>query len=91
MKRWLINVLLKRGAGAANEVVGKAIRHGMTTYGGMLMAQGLADSNQVTALVGGAVALGGILISLGRIWVQNRISYCRNIYQRQYQTARRPA
>jgi hypothetical protein len=73
MKKWLINVLLKRGAGAVNEVVGKAIRHGMTTYGGMLMAQGLADASQVTALTGGALAVGGIIISLGRIWVQTRV------------------
>ena len=74
MKKWVINILLKRGAGAANEVVGKAIRHGMTTYGGILMAQGLADASQITALTGGALAIGGILISLGRIWVQARIN-----------------
>ena len=72
VKKLLFNVLLKRGASAAEETIGKAIRHGMTTYGGVLMSQGLADASDVTALSGGAVALGGIVLSLVRIYVQKK-------------------
>ena len=73
LKGMLFNVLLKRGASAFEEMIGKSIRHGMTTYGGVLMSQGLADANDITALSGGAVALGGIVISIARIWIQKKL------------------
>jgi len=72
MRKLLFNILLKRGATTLEETIGKAVRHGMTTYGGVLMTQGLADSNDVTALSGGAVALAGMVLSLARTWVQKR-------------------
>ena len=73
LKKLVVNILLKRGASAAEEALGKAIRHGMTTYGGVLMSQGLANADQVTALTGGAVAIGGIVLSLVRIWMQQKL------------------
>lgn len=73
LRKLIVNVLLKRGASAAEEALGKAVRHGMTTAGGALMAQGLADASDVTALTGGAVALMGIVLSLVRIVVQDKL------------------
>ena len=73
LKNLLFNVLLKRGASAAEEMLGKSIRHGITTYGGVLMANGLADANDITALTGGAVAVGGVLLSFVRIWIQKKL------------------
>lgn len=73
LKTFAINVLLKRGATVAEESLGKAIRHGMTTVGGMLMAQGVADASDVSAITGGAVALGGIVLSVARIYLQKRL------------------
>ena len=69
----LKNILLKRGVSAAEEMIGKAIRHGMTTVGGALMTQGLADASDVTALTGGAVAVGGVLLSVARIYLKKRL------------------
>ncbi len=73
LKKLLFNVLLKRGASAVEEVIGKTVRHGMTTMGGALMADGLADANDVTLLTGGAIALVGIAISYIRIKVQGKL------------------
>lgn len=74
IKKLVFNVLLKRGASALEEALGKFIRHGMTTFGGVLMSQGLADGSDVAALTGGAVAAGGVLLSLARIYVQDKWS-----------------
>ncbi len=73
-KRLLVNVILKRGAKIAEEALGKAVRHGMTIAGGALMQHGLADADEVTAMAGGAVALGGVVLSLLRIFVQKKIN-----------------
>lgn len=70
LKKLFVNVLLKRGAGAAAESLGKLIRHGMTAAGGALIAAGVADAGVVTELTGAAVTAGGLLLSLVRIKLQ---------------------
>ena len=73
LKNVLFNILLKRGASAFEEWAGKAIRHGMTTYGGVLMSQGFATGDQIQQLTGGAVAVAGVLLSVVRIYVQKKL------------------
>jgi len=70
MRRFIVNALFKRGASFFEEMVGKAVRHGMTTYGGMLMAAGYADSSQVEAIIGGLVAVAGVALSAVRPKIQ---------------------
>ena len=72
IRTMLFNILLKRGASALEEFVGKGVRHGMTTYGGVLMSEGFASGDQVQALTGGAVAVAGILLSIARTYVQKK-------------------
>tara|TARA_R110002096_G_scaffold216523_7_gene404427 strand:+ start:571 stop:753 length:183 start_codon:yes stop_codon:yes gene_type:complete len=43
---------------------GIALRHGATALGGYLIASGYADEATVQQIVGGAVALGGVVLSL---------------------------
>lgn len=77
LKKLLINVLLKRGSTKFEEFVGKKIRHGMTIAGGWLMAEGLIQPDDVglwQTAIGGAVALGGIVLSDLRLYVQDRLS-----------------
>jgi hypothetical protein len=40
------------------------VRHTLTTAGGYLVANGLATTDDTTAMVGGAVALVGVIWSL---------------------------
>lgn len=72
-KKFLINVLFKRGATALEEWIGKLIRHGMTTVGGGMMAAGHADPTDITAITGGLVALAGIAISVVRSHIQEKL------------------
>lgn len=77
LKRVLVNVFLKRGASKTEEFIGKKIRHGMTTLGGILMTAGYLqpeDVNLWEMVIGGAVALGGVVLSDVRLWVQDKLS-----------------
>lgn len=46
-----------------NKVLGPFIRHGATALGGWMVAQGYADENAVSEIVGGLVAFGGVALS----------------------------
>lgn len=43
---------------------GPALRHGMSGFGGYLVANGLATHDGVSAIIGGAGAAGSVLLSL---------------------------
>ena len=76
LKRLLVNVLLKRGASKVEEFIGKKIRHIMSTAGGALMAHGLLqpdDAQQWQIVIGGAVALGAVILSDLRLYVQDKL------------------
>lgn len=40
------------------------VRHVLTTVGGMVVAKGIVDEGTMTAIVGGAVALVGVIWSV---------------------------
>lgn len=70
-KKLLVNVLLKRGAGALEETIGKLIRHGMTAAGGYLAVNGVIDDPSVVqTITGSLITLGGLALSLVRIKLQ---------------------
>jgi hypothetical protein len=47
-----------------NAVLGSLLRHGLTTLGGSLVASGIITAADSQAIIGGVVALGGVLLSL---------------------------
>lgn len=73
IKNFAVRVLFKRGAALAEELLGKAIRHGMTIAGGALMQAGYATADDVSLMLGGAVALGGVLISVLRLGILGKM------------------
>lgn len=73
-RKLILNVLLKRGQTALENALGTAVRHGLTTVGGALMAQGLATSDQVAAIGGAATAIVGIVCSYAGHLVQQKLS-----------------
>lgn len=74
LKAFAIKFLLGRGIDALTELAAKTVRHSMTTAGGAMMAHGIASSDQVSALTGGAVALVGIGLSYLRTFLSKRVS-----------------
>lgn len=76
LERLLLNTLLKRGATKTEEFIGKKIRHGMTVLGGSLLTAGYLqpdDAGLWEMVIGGAVALGGIILSDLRLYVQDKL------------------
>jgi hypothetical protein len=73
-KKAIAKFLLGRGIGRLQEVVSKAIRHGSTTIGGALVADGLTTSNDVTTAAGALVTLAGFGLSIARTWLAERVS-----------------
>lgn len=47
-----------------NKLIGSIVRHALTTAGGYFVANGLATQEQSTAIIGGIVALVGVLLSV---------------------------
>lgn len=45
------------------QIAGPIIRHGATVLGGWLLASGYADETSTQEVVGGLIALGGIVLS----------------------------
>ena len=74
IKKLIVNTLLKRGASKVEEAAGKAIRHLVLSSGGaMLLSKGLADGNEIEQLAGAAAVLAGIVISLVRSYIQDKL------------------
>lgn len=46
-----------------DKLVGMLIRHTMTAIGGVMIADGYVDESAWQAITGGAVALGGVVLS----------------------------
>lgn len=69
-KKLILDVLLKRSAGAVKQGIGKVIRHHVTALGGALVADGLISGGELEMLTGGAVVLGSIAVSVARIKLQ---------------------
>ena len=69
LKNLLVKVFLGRGLSTASELLGKAIRHGATTFGGELIAHGYATQDDVTQLTGAALVLVGIGLSVVRTFL----------------------
>lgn len=44
--------------------LGTLVRHALTTGGGYLVASGIATQDQTGQIIGGLIALGGVLLSL---------------------------
>jgi hypothetical protein len=72
MQAFLINMLLKRGGPALAEYIGKIVRHGLTTFGGAMIANGVATANDIDLITGGAMALVGIVLSFIRTMVNEK-------------------
>lgn len=51
-----------------DRVAGILIRHGMTVFGGYLIAEGYADAEAVNEVTGGLIAMFG----LGLSWLEKR-------------------
>jgi hypothetical protein len=69
MKTAALKFLFARGIGPIQEIISKAVRHGLTTFGGYLSAQGLATGDDIATLQGAAVVLVGIALSVARTFV----------------------
>ena len=46
------------------EMIGGVVRHLLTTFGGVLIAKGYIDAEQLAAIAGGAAALIGVVWSM---------------------------
>lgn len=46
------------------EMISGVVRHLLTTFGGVLVAKGYLDAEQLSALAGGAAVLAGVAWSL---------------------------
>lgn len=68
MKRAIINFFLGRGLNKLQEIAAKALRHGLTTAGGALVAQGYATGDDITKLQGVTSVVVGILLSVVRTY-----------------------
>lgn len=73
MKAWLTEFLLGRGLSKAQELVSKAVRHGLTTAGGALVANGYATGDDIATLQGAAVVAVGIGMSIARTFLAKYI------------------
>lgn len=73
MKALIIDILLRRGAPALAESIGKAIRHGLTTFGGVLIANGWATDDEVGLMIGAITTGVGVALSFVRTWIQARL------------------
>lgn len=69
IQAFIIKLLIGRGIGALSELLGKAIRHGATTYGGAMIAHGYASGDDVTQLQGAGLILVGIGLSALRTFL----------------------
>lgn len=65
--------LFGRGIDKMQEFLSKALRHGMTTGGGVLVTLGYADSSDVTTAVGAAMTLLGFAVSVIRSYIDQRV------------------
>ena len=45
-------------------MIGGLVRHLLTTFGGILVANGVTDENTINAIAGGLAALAGLVWSL---------------------------
>ncbi len=73
MKTMALRFLLGRGIGPLQEIISKAVRHGLTTFGGFLTANGLATGDDMATLQGAGVVLVGIVLSVMRTFLSDRI------------------
>ena len=64
--------LFARGIGPIQEIISKAVRHGLTTFGGYLSAQGLATGDDIATLQGAGVVLVGIALSIARTFFASK-------------------
>jgi hypothetical protein len=69
MKILIINFLLGRGINKLLEILSKSVRHGLTTYGGFLIADGHATADEFSMLQGGAVVAVGAALSIARTFI----------------------
>ena len=74
MKALLINFLLGRGISKLQEILSKGVRHGATTGGGFLVAEGLASGDDVTTAAGAVTTLVGVGLSIARTFLSRLAS-----------------
>ena len=68
-----LKFLLGRGIGPLQEIISKSVRHGLTTFGGYLSANGLATGDDIATLQGAGVVLVGIALSVARTFLSSKI------------------
>lgn len=74
MKKLVLKFLLGRGVGVLQEVLSKAVRHGLTVYGGYLAGAGYIESGDLVTLESAAVILIGLGLSVARTFLSSRVS-----------------
>jgi hypothetical protein len=69
----LAKFLLGRGIGKAQELVSKAVRHGLTTVGGAHGFQGLVSGDDMQTLQGAAAIAVGVAFSFARTFLASKV------------------
>jgi hypothetical protein len=74
MNKVVAKFLLGRGIGKAQELISKAVRHGLTTYGGFLAGQGYLQSGDIVTLESASVIVIGAALSFARTFLASKIA-----------------
>lgn len=73
MNNIVLKFLLGRGVGKLTESLSKIVRHAVTTYGGVLVAQGHASQDDLTTLAGAGTILVSVAVSVARALIAKKI------------------
>jgi len=73
MKKALAKFLLGRGIGKLQESLSKAVRHGLTTYGGALIMQGHLMQDDLATLQGAGAVVVGAALSITRTFLASKV------------------